>query len=59
MSKLTNYITTYRIAIILNLLAYSLTTYLYGYRLTICMFLLIWANNAERTYRGKKIIVCQ
>ena len=54
MSKLTNYLTTYRIAIILNLLAYSLTTYLFGYKLTICMFLLIWANNSERTYRGKK-----
>ena len=54
MNKLTNYITTYRVAIILNLLAYSLTTYLYGYKLTLCMYLLIWANNAERTYRGKK-----
>lgn len=54
MNKLKKYLTTYRIAIVLNILAYSLTTYLFNFKLTICMFLLIWANNAERTYRGKK-----
>mgnify|MGYP003592355528 FL=1 len=43
---------TYALALSINIIAYSLSFYFIGWK-TIIIFLLIWANNAERTYRGK------
>ena len=44
---------TYTLALLLNLIGYSTSFYFIGWKFTIIVFLLIWANNAERTYRGK------
>jgi hypothetical protein len=43
---------TYALALLINTIGYSLSFYFIGWK-TIIIFLLIWANNAERTYRGK------
>jgi hypothetical protein len=43
---------TYALALLINIIGYSLSFYFIGWK-TIIIFLLIWANNAERTYRGK------
>lgn len=50
MKKLT---LTYALALLINLIAYSASIYFIGWKFTGVMFLLLWANNAERTYRGK------
>ena len=51
MKKLT---LTYKLALLINLIAYSTSIYFIGWEFTIIVFLLLWANNAERTFRGKK-----
>jgi len=50
MKKLT---LTYALALLLNLIGYSASIYFIGWKFTAVVFLLLWANNAERTYRGK------
>ena len=44
---------TYALALSINIIAYSLSFYFIGWKFTGIVFLLLWANNAERTYRGK------